>query len=153
MHRKTRIPALIMVIGLSLILVAGGAQAGDEEEYLDKHMRLAFKDANHGYDELDKVNSKLDLGKQKSAEKHFENAIDDFEQAIAHLAQAELGKDQKGIVDDLTAGLDQLKKSAKYLENGNFKDAQKHYTSAETHFTHAEAALEKFAWDAAATDE
>jgi exonuclease VII small subunit len=153
MHRKTKIQSLMVFIGLSVIMVAGGAQAGDDEKYIDKHMRLAFKDANHGYDELAKVNSKLDLGKQKSAERHFENAIDDFEQAIAHLAQAELGKDQKGIVDDLTTALDKLKKAAKNLENGNLKDAQAHYAGAEEHLERAEAALEKFAWDAAAAEE
>jgi hypothetical protein len=80
----------MMVIGLPLTLVAGVAQAEDDETFIDKHMRLASKDANHGFDELRKVNSKLDLGKQKSAERHFENAIDDFEQAIAHIAKAEL---------------------------------------------------------------
>ena len=149
MNGKTKYVALMMVIGLSLTLVAGVAQAGDDETFIDKHMRLASKDANHGFDELRKVNSKLDLGKQKSAKRHFENAIDDFEQAIAHIAKAELGKNKEGIVDDLTAGLEKLKKAANNLENGNLEDAQKNYASAEKHFTRAEAALEEYAWAAA----
>ena len=149
MNGKMKFVALMMVIGLPLMLVAGGAEAGDDETYMDKHMRLASKDANHGFDELSKVNSKLDLGRQKSAERHFENAIDDFEQAIAHIGEAELGQNKKGIVDHLTAGLEKLKKAAKNLGNGNLEDAQAHYFSAEKHFTRAEAALEEYAWVAA----
>ncbi len=153
MNGKTKYVALMMVIGLSLMLVAGGAQAEGDGMYIDKHMRLAFKDANHGYDALDKVRSALDKGKQKSAERHFENAIDDFEQAISHLAKAELGEDREQIVDDLSAGLDKLKKAAKNLENGNLKEFQTHYASAETHFNRAEAAMEEYAWTEAAAEE
>ncbi len=67
--------AMVVVIGLSTLLAAGGARAGDEQKFEDKQMRLAAKDANHGFDELDKVGAKLDKGKQKSAINHFENAL------------------------------------------------------------------------------
>ena len=142
MNGKMKTVTMMMVIGLFLMLVAGGAQAADDEKYADKHMRLAVKNANQGYDELDQVGEKLDAGKEKKAMRHFENAIDDFEQALVHFANAELGKENKGIVDDLEAGLDALKATVKSLENDKPKNAEEHYAKAYVSFMDAEAALQ-----------
>ncbi len=138
---KVKFMAMVVVIGLSTLLAAGGARAGDEQKFEDKQMRLAAKDANHGFDELDKVGAKLDKGKQKSAINHFENAADDFDQALTHLAKAEVGKDQEGVIDDLKSGVDALNKALKNLENGKDEDAQKHFDKANDYFNRAEAAL------------
>jgi len=141
-NRKTAVVAATMMIGLGLLLVTGYARAGDPEHYADKNMRLAAKDAGYGFDELDKMAAKLDMDEQKSALHHFEWAIDDFEEAVAHLTKAVLGKEYKDIATDLKNGLDALKKAEKSLENGNIEDAQKHFDNAQENFNRAEAVLE-----------
>ena len=142
MKRKIQLIVPVCVIATILVLAASTVAASDPQKYADKQMRLAIKDANHGYEALDKVDSKLDLGKQKSAANHFENAIDDFQQALTHFAKAVVGKDQQGAIDDINSGVNALQKALTALENGKTEDAQKHYNKAIGYFNQAEAILD-----------
>ena len=142
MKRMIQLIVPVCVIATMLVLAASTVVASDPQKYADKQMRLAIKDANHGYEALDKVDSKLDLGKQKSAANHFENAIDDFQQALTHFAKAMVGKDQQGAIDDINSGVNALQKALTSLENGKTEDAQKHYNKAIGYFNQAEAILD-----------
>ena len=142
MKRMIRLMVPVCVIATMLVLAAGTVAASDPQKFTDKQMRLAIKDANHGYKALDKVDSKLDLGKQKSAANHFENAIDDFQQALSHFAKAVVGKDQQRAIDDIDSGVDALQKALTAMENGKTDKAQKQYNTAIGYFDRAEAILD-----------
>ncbi len=141
MKRMIQLMVPVCVIAAMLVLAAGNVAASDPQKFTDKQMRLAIKDANHGYEALDKVGTKLEKGKEKSATNHFENAIDDFQQALTHFAKAVVGKDQQGAIDDINSGVNALQKALTSLENGKTDKAQTQYNKAIGYFDQAEAVL------------
>ena len=69
MNRKAAVVTAAMTIGIGLMLVTGYAQAGDPEQYADKNMRLAAKDAglaeremvSHLFDVVRRIESNLKI--------------------------------------------------------------------------------------------
>lgn len=142
MKRTIRLIVPVLVISMALLLTSGGIVAADDEKWAEKEYDKAVKDANHGFDQLDKVDKKLSEAEPKKAITHFDKALDDFEHALTHLAKADVGKEHQGAIDDLNSGVDALNKALKNLENGNIDDAQKHYEKANEYFERAASAFD-----------
>jgi len=101
--------------------------AEDEQE---KESDKAVQEAKMGWEELDKVDKKLDAGKAKDASKAFNSAVGHFSKALEYLADSMLSDEQKQGVELLDKGSKELDKAAKELDKGNIDDAQKYYDDA-----------------------
>jgi len=133
------IACLVSLLGL-IPLADAGTQDSDEK-YTEKQLKKAIKDANLGYYELDKVGKKIEKGKGKEAQEHFELALDFFDHALTHFAKAIVGKEHANGVDQLKKGIDELDQANRALDKGAPDKAQQHFDKAQEYFESAESTL------------
>ena len=112
-----------------------------EERYENRQWNDAVRDAKRAYDQLSKFDWKAWDGKPESAARHLRKALDDFSAAMTHVEKADVGKAQKGAVDDVNRGIKQLDEAVTALDDGNLDSAQRHYDNAANDFDKAAAIL------------
>ena len=125
------------VIAIALAGFTGYATADSQSEYND-----AVYFMNKAYAVLGKADTKFDAGNSKSATRHFNKAMKDFDKAIEHLAKSELPPEDKPAIDAMTKGLKMLEKSSKALEKNDIVTAQNDYDAAQNYFAEAEYLLQ-----------
>ena len=79
---------------------------------------------------MHKVAEDVDKNNRDATLRHFNEAIDRFDKAMAAFACADLGPENKEAVKSLDAGLNQLEKTIKALEKENYPEASEHYEMA-----------------------
>ena len=133
MTAKPRLSRMIIAGALaSMLIFAGGCASTPEQDY-----DMAVKEMQKGYAEIGKVVNDLNDDKEKAAERHFNKALKDFDQAFVYLAKAELPADEQSAVDSLKKGFDALEKAVKELEKNDVDKAQSYYDEAQGYFAQA----------------
>jgi len=134
-----------MLAGVAASMLMGIAGAASAESWDDYEIKRNYNDAVHymnkGYAEIGKVVNKLDADKNKSALRHFNYAMKDFDKAVEYYAKAELPAEDKYAIDALKKGLDALEKSVKAMEKNDMGKAQTDYDAAQNYFAEASTLL------------
>ncbi len=131
--QPARNSVLVAVVMTIFALTGGYATTASAESDYDK----AAKEMQKGYAEIGKVVNDLDYDKGKSAEKHFNKAMGDFDKAVEHFVIASLPEEDQAAVGQLKKGLDALKKAVKEIEKNNMDKAQEYYDTAHGYFAQA----------------
>ena len=138
MTAKPRLSRMIIAGALASMLIFANGYASTPEEDRDK----AVKEMQKGYAELGKVVNDLNEDKEKTAERHFNRALNDFDKGIVYFAKANLPAEDQAAVDSMKKGLDALKKTVKELEKSDLDKAQEYYDEAQGYFAKASVILE-----------
>jgi len=135
-----------IVLGMAtslLMIVSVGVSAETWDEHQAKrHYEDAAYFMNKGYSELGKVVNKLADDKESSAQRHFNDAMTDFNLAIEYFAKATLPDGDKQAIDSLKKGLDALQESTRAMEKGDMADAQADYDAAQNYFAAASTLMD-----------
>ena len=113
-----------------------------EERYENRQWNDAVRDIKRAYNQLSDFDWKVDEAEPKRAARHLRKALDDFNAAITHAAKADVGEAQKGAVDEVNHGINELDSAVTALDNGNVDSARSHYDKATTSFQKAAAILD-----------
>jgi len=113
-----------------------------EERYENRQWNDAVRDIKRAYNQFSEFDWKVEEGEPMRAARHLRKALDDFNGAMTHVAKADVGKSQKGAVDDVNHGIKDLNDAVTALDNGNVDSAQRHYDKAATCFQKASAILD-----------
>ena len=113
-----------------------------EERYENRQWNDAVRDIKRAYNQFSDFDWKVDEGEPKRAARHLRKSLDDFNAAMTHVAKAEVGEAQKGAVDDINRGINQLGEAVTAIDNGNVDSAQRHYDKATTNFQSAAVILD-----------
>jgi hypothetical protein len=112
-----------------------------DEKFENREWNEAIAAAQSAFDQLGDVDMKLDEEEPKRAALHLRKAVDRFKSALTHLEKADVGREQKGAVDDMNLGIKELGDAVTDLEEGKTDSAQRHYDKAAESLSKAESIL------------
>lgn len=135
-----------VILGVTASLLMGLAASASAESWDEHQAKRHYEDAvyfmNKGYAEIGKVVNKLVEDKAKSAVRHFNDAMTDFDLAVEYFAKAALPSEDDDAIDALKKGLEALEASTKAMEKGEMEKAQDDYDAAQNYFAEASALLD-----------
>jgi hypothetical protein len=123
----------------AVFVVAGCATT--PEQQAESNMNKAYKQIQDAYNDMGKVEKDLAKNSDGSAERAFNSAIGHIDKAIGYYAKAVTTPDQKGAVQDLQFGMDQMKACIESLEKNDTSSAQAQCDKAQDYFDKASGEL------------
>jgi len=123
----------MVVVGAAMMLAAGCATQTPEQRY-EQNMSKGDAKMEQALNSLADVEADLDKNQVDKAEKAFNKAIGQIDQAIVYYAKAVTTPDQKDAVNDLKNGLAQMKSCVQSLEKDDVAAAQGAYDKAQQFF-------------------
>ena len=127
--------AILLVLASVFVLGTVGCKSQTPESELNS----AASAMNAGYQELGKMDNKLDAGNSKSAMSHLNKALNHFNKAMVDYSKAELPAGDQPAIDALKKGLDDLQACVTAVERNDMTAAQKYYDDAQSNFSTAES--------------
>ena len=113
-----------------------------EERFENRQWNDAVRDMKRAYKQLSDFDWTVEIDEPSSAARHLRKMQKDFDSAMTHVAKADLGRDQKGAVDDVNRGVKDLNSAVTALDDGNIDSAQRLYDKAATNFQKAAVILD-----------
>jgi len=112
-----------------------------EERSENRQWNEADHDLKKAYNQFSDFEWKVELAEPNRAARHLEKSLNDFRAAMTHVAKADVGESQKGAVDALNRGVDQLSDAVTALDDGSIDSAERHYDNAAGDFNKAAGIL------------
>jgi hypothetical protein len=149
MKNMKTLVAMAVVVAVAMIPTLGFSstddaekQTGKDAKYSEKQWKDGVRDVNKGLNQLDDFDESLMKADPKSAQKHLKKVGNHFDKALTHFEKAEVGKKNKGVIDDINDGVAALNKAYNDIDKGDVDSAQSHLDKASDHFNQAAEALQ-----------